>query len=187
MNLMYAALSPSTFTCKNKKINAKVLILKEKLKAKKIKISEKAIKLGNTSYYQNALPYISKTRDVLKKPNGVCLMRVNLKKKDFTGKSTDEIMQELKPVWGWNVTLVDEEHTRNKFQNKENIWAIFDTEQEALENMAIFNSFFITAIELDAIEEYKRFKENPAKRPLTFDQIIDNAYELYDEVDKGIM
>jgi len=41
----------------------------------------------------------------------------------------------------------------------------------------------MTAMELDCIEEYKRFKENPEKRPLTFDMLCSNAYELYEQVD----
>lgn len=44
---------------------------------------------------------------------------------------------------------------------------------------------FRTAIEQDAIDEYKHFKQNPMKRPLTYDKLIDNAYDLYDLVDRG--
>lgn len=112
-------------------------------------------------------------------------MRVNWKKKTFEGMSTNEIANQLKEQYGWNITTVDADHTRNKYKNKTDAWVVFDTKEEAERNMKLFNSMFITAIELDAIEEYKRFKENPAKRPLTFDKLVENAYELYEAVDQG--
>lgn len=185
MNLMYIALSSATFKNKNNTLVNKVNKLREKLKTNKIKVENKSTKLGNTHYYNNVLPLISKDRDVLKKPNGVCKIRVNWKKKSFSGLSTNEIAEQLKEQYGWNVTTVDADHTRNKFKNKDDIWVVFDTKEEAKKNMDLFNSMFMTAIELDAIEEYKRFKENPAKRPLTFDKLVENAYELYEAVDNG--
>ena len=50
--------------------------------------------------------------------------------------------------------------------------------------MALFNKMFYTEIELDTIDEYKKFVKSPDKRVLSFDQIVPNAYELYDEIDK---
>ena len=51
--------------------------------------------------------------------------------------------------------------------------------------MELFNKLFMTAIEQDCVDEYKKFKLNPDKRVLSFDKQIDNAYELYELVDKG--
>lgn len=182
---MYAALVSAEFNSKNTKLNERVKRLKEKIKESKYKIDDKFTKLGDTHYYNNCLPLISKARDVLKKPNGICKIRVNWKKKKFEGLSVSEINDQLKEQWGWNLVIVDAEHTRNKFKNKSVAWVVFDTEEQALDSMNFFNAFFTTAIELDAIEEYKRFKENPEKRPLTFDKLVDNAYDLYEAVDQG--
>ena len=121
----------------------------------------------------------------MKKSTDVCNIRVNWKGTNFTGMTTDEICNKLKVQYGWNVTLVDKEHTRNKFKNKNVCWVVFDTEEQAKDALRHFNSMFMTAIELDCIEEYKRFKLNPEKRPLTFDKLVDNAYELYEMVDNG--
>ena len=52
-------------------------------------------------------------------------------------------------------------------------------------NMKVFKSMFMTAIEQDCVEEYKKFKQNPDKRILSFDKLVDNAYDLYEQVDKG--
>ena len=183
MNLMYFVLSDEKFSCKNKKIANKIESLKEKFKKTKIKISDKFTKLNNTFYYNNCLPYMSKDRDVLKKPTELCKIYVNWKKKPLNGMTTEEIISTLKPQWGWTISTVDAEHTRNKFKNKNDLWVVFDSEAKAKEAMQTFNSLFITAIELDAIEEYKRFKENPEKRPLTFDKLVPNYAELYDAVD----
>ena len=43
----------------------------------------------------------------------------------------------------------------------------------------------MTAIEQDCVEEYRKFKQNPDKRILSFDKLVDNAYDLYEQVDKG--
>ena len=184
MNLMYFVLSSAKFTNKNNKLVTKVELLRENLKKEKFKVTDKFTKLGDTYYYNNAIPNITKERDVLVKPNSICNIRVNWKKKPFTGLSTSEAYEQLKQQYGWCVTTVDAEHTRNKYKNKTIAWVIFDTESEAKRNMSIFNSMFITAIEWDAIEEYRRFKQNPSKRPLTFDQLVENYAELYDMVDK---
>jgi len=183
MNFMYAISSNSEFLSKDKKILARVEKAREKFLKSKIKIESNFIKLGETNYYYNGLPNVPKERDVLKKPDGVCCIRVNWKKKSFEGKSTDEIYKELKPQYGWNIVTVDAEHSRNKFKNKSVSWAVFDTEEKAQQALTLFNSLFMTAMELDCIEEYKRFKENPEKRPLTFDMLCSNAYELYEQVD----
>ena len=67
---------------------------------------------------------------------------------------------ELKDQWGWTIVTVDAEHQRNKYKNKSTAWVIFDTEEKAKTYMNLFNKMFITAIEWDAIEEYKKFKKN---------------------------
>lgn len=184
MNLMYFVTSNEKFNCKNKKIIEKIDILKEKFKKAKIKISDKFVRLKDTFYYDNCLPYISKDRDVLKKPTELCKIYVNWKKRPLNGMTAEEMINTLKPQWGWTISTVDAEHTRNKFKNKSEVWVVFDSEEKAKKAMSLFNSLFITAIELDAIEEYKRFKENPEKRPLTFDKLVPNYAELYDAVDK---
>lgn len=183
MNLMYIVTSNIEFSTKNKKLITRIENIKKKFEASKVKVSDNVIRLGDGLYYDNALPYISKDRDVLKKPHDICKIRVNWKKKTFKNMSTEEIINSLKEQYAWNVTVVDAEHTRNKYKNKNEIWVVFDTEEKAKKAMDIFNSLFITAIELDCIEEYKRFKENPEKRPLTFDKLVPNYAELYDAVD----
>lgn len=185
MNLMWQALSVVNYTHKNKKVNQKLLELKEYLQEHPIVVDEKYTKIGNIFYYNNVLPYISRNRDVLKKPDGICKIRVNWKKKKFEGLTTQEIYNELKPQYAWNVTIVDAEHTRNKYKNKSAAWVVFDTESEAKKNMEIFNRLFITAIEWDCIEEYRKFKANPDKRPLTFDQLVPNYADLYEMIDRG--
>ena len=183
MNLMHTIISSPTATVKSKKYGARDRIEKGRqlLNKYRIKISDEYIKLGETPYFYNCLPKIIKTRDVLKKPLQVCKMRVNWKRKICT---PEDFMQ-LKEQYGWTAIIVDSEHTRNKFKNKSIIWAIFDTEKRAQQAMELFNTMFITAMEQDAIDEYKRFKENPDKRVLSFDKILPGAYDLYEEVDKG--
>lgn len=170
-------------TIKNKYLLDRIKSLKVILKKEKIKITRKAILLGDTYYYLNGLPFISEARDVLRKPSCVCKMKINWKSKSQSQLTPDD----LKDQWGWTIVTVDAEHQRNKYKNKSTMWAIFDTEEKAKFCMDIFNKMFITAIEWDTIEEYKKFKKNPEKRPLTFDKIInkEDAYRLYDEVDQG--
>ena len=182
MNLMTMLLAEN-FECKNTKLARRIESLKNKIKIKKIKFSEKSTKLGKIHYYQNSLPYITENRDVLVKPNCVYNIRVNWNKKTFKDMSTDEIFAKLKPQWAWNFATVDAEHTRNKFKNKNEFCVVFDNKDTAEKYMHLFNSMFYTAIEQDAVEEYKKFKENPEKRLLTFDKLVENAYELYEAVD----
>ena len=59
------------------------------------------------------------------------------------------------------------------------------TKEAAEKNTEVFKSMFMTAIEQDCVEEYKKFKQNPDKRILSFDKLVDNAYDLYEQVDKG--
>jgi len=186
MNLMHIAVS-SNMISNDDKINKKLLGIREQIKKDKIKISEKYIKMGTCFYYQNVLPFVPEMRDVLKKPTTICLMRVNWKKQPFEGLTAIQICDQnlLKEQYGWCVQTVDAEHTRNNYKNREIFWVIFDTEEAAIKNRYVFNMMFRTAIEQDAIDEYKKFKQNPLKRPLTFDKLVENAYELYDLVDKG--
>lgn len=187
MNLMYVIVNNLEYTGKNKAIKARVENLQTRLKKQKIKISDKNVLIGETHYYNNVLPFIAKERDVLIKPEDSCKIRVNWKKKSFAGMTTDQIVNELKEQWGWGVTVVDADHTRNKYKNRSDYWVIFDTKEEAENMRKLFNSMFLTAIEQDCIEEYKRFKENPEKRILSFDKLVSNAYDLYEAVDKGEM
>ena len=185
MNLMHTVLSSPTATVKSKKYGARERVTKgrELLNKYKIKISDEYIKLGETPYFHNCLPRIVKTRDVLKKPLQVCKMRVNWKRKVCT---SEEYMS-LKEQYGWTAVIVDSEHTRNKYKNKSTIWVIFDSEKKAQQAMELFNTLFITAMEQDTVDEYKRFRENPDKRVLSFDKILPTAYDLYEAVDKGEM
>lgn len=187
MNLMYSYLNNLNFKCKNEKIVNKYNNLVNSWKNQNIIISNKYTKIGNTHYYYNCLPLIAKNRDVLKKPVDCCEIYLNWKNQSFDNMSTDDILRNLKKQYGWVTTIVDAEHKRNKFKNKNVIWAIFDTEEDAKYKMDLFNSMFITEIEIDCIEEYKKFKQNPDKKPLTFDKLCKNAYELYDQVDKGLL
>lgn len=181
MNLMQDVISNTESVIKNKHILERIESLKSTLKKNNVKITKTAVLLGDTYYYANGLPFISEARDVLRKPNMVCKVFVNWKNKSQITPS------ELKAQWGWTITTVDAEHQRNKYKNKSILWAVFDTEEKAKLCMNLFNKMFITAIEWDTIEEYKKFKKNPEKRPLTFDKIInkEDAYRLYDEVDQG--
>ena len=182
MNFMHVILSSKR--CDDDKINKKLDYIDQKIKTDKIKITNNFTKIGNSIYYLNCLPVISDKRDVLKKPNGIINIRINWKNKDFGDISTNEICNQLKLQYGWCVSTVDVEHTRNNFKNKEVVWVIFDNKDTAEKYMRVFNLMFRTAIEQDAIDEYRRFKQNPTKRVLTFDKLIENAHELYEEVDK---
>ena len=187
MNLMQDIVSEVESTIKNEHLLKRIASLKETIRKQKIKIIKNAVLLGDTYYYQNGLPFVSEARDVLKKPNSICKMKVNWKAKDDSKININNANTELKDQWGWTIVTVDAEHQRNKYKNKSTAWVIFDTEEKAKTYMNLFNKMFITAIEWDAIEEYKKFKKNPEKRPLTFDKIInkEDAYRLYDEVDQG--
>lgn len=186
MNLMYLALNPDS-KLKDEKYNAKLQAVKDLLKKSKIKISDKYTKVGNTLYYKNCLPMIEETRDLLTKPTAPCKIRVNWKGEKFTGMSTSEIVKKLPEYWGWVISVVDADYKRNKYKNKSDMWVVFKTEQECREAQSLFNKMFYTEIELDTIDEYKKFIKNPEKRILSFDQIVPNAYELYDEVDKNTL
>lgn len=187
MNLMYPFISNTKLKTKDTKILTKFAGLSEIWKTENIRISEDFIKIGTTPYYLNCLPLIKKNRDVLQKPTEICEIRINWKKESFAGLSTEEVINKLKKQWGWVTIIVDADHKRNKFKNKNIIWVIFDTQEEASRNMNLFNSMFITAMELDCIEEYKKFKQSPDKRPLTFDKLCNTAYDLYDQIDKGVL
>lgn len=169
----------------NPKVNIFLDKVAEEIKTTRIKLSDKKVILGDIGYYHNCLPIIPEERDLLKKANNVCKMYVNWKKQDFEGMSSNEICDILKPQYGFCISIVDKDYTRNNFKNREFAWIIFDTEKSAEKNMKLFNKMFRTAIEQNAIDEYKRFKQNPMKRPLTYDKLVDNAYELYDMVDRG--
>lgn len=185
MNFMSFVLDEKEVSKRDKKLQKKIEELKELLKKEKIKISKSLKRIGNSTYCANAIPYIPRTRDVLTKPNGICSIRVNWKKQSFEGMTTDEIVKVLKTQWCWYISVVDEEHSRNKYKNKDTICVVFDSESKAKRSMELFNKLFMTAIEQDCVDEYKKFKLNPDKRVLSFDKQIDNAYELYELVDKG--
>lgn len=182
MNLMYLALNPNS-KLKDEKYNTKLQAVKELFKKSKIKISNKYQKVGNTIYYKNCLPLIEETRDLLTKPTTPCKIRVNWKKENFSGLSMDEIVSKLPEFWGWCISVVDANYKRNKYKNKTDMWVVFSKEEQAKEAMDLFNKMFYTEIELDTIDEYKKFIKSPEKRVLSFDQIVPNAYELYNEVD----
>ena len=182
MNLMHIILSDIPVINKRKYgAREKIILGKQLLEKYRLKISNEYTQLGSALYYKNCLPLIVKTRDVLKKPLEVCKIRVNWKRKICT----PEEYLSLKEQWGWTVTVVDAGHTRNKYKNKSTLWVVFDSKERAQKALTTFNTLFITAMEQDAIEEYKKFKENPEKRILSFDKILPTAYELYEEVDKG--
>lgn len=187
MNLMPIILSDSY--SENTLLNEKIDIIRTSLKENKIRITEKFTPFNETLYFYNALPYIPENRDVLKKANNICTMYVNWKKLEFTGISTTDIINKklLKKQFGWNISIVDKDHTRNNYKNKQDYWVIFDSYNIADKYLKAFNNMFRTAIEQDAIDEYKKFKINPLKYPLTYDKLIPNAYELYDEIDKGLI
>lgn len=171
----------------NTRLNNTLQELADEIKANKIKLSEKKTILGDMSYYRNCLPIIPETRDLLKKPTNICKMYVNWKKEDLSGYDLSRIVYPfpLKEQFGFCIDIVDTGYTRNNFKNKESAWIVFDSENSAIKNLRIFNKMFRTAIEQNAIDEYKKFKQNPMKRPLTYDKLVDNAYELYDLVDRG--
>lgn len=180
MNLMHLAMS-KTFT-KDQKINKKIENLILKLNNCKYTFSKDISDIGNGFYYNNCLPIISANRDVLQKDRSVCKMWVNWNKKDY---NHDDI-KNINFQYGFNVITVDAGYKRNKYQNKEIAWVVYDSEQEALEALDFFNSFFLTSLEIDAINEYKKCKQSPDKRPLTFDQVIGpSVYKLYEQVDNG--
>lgn len=182
MNLMAIVLSPTEL--QDKKINDKIVKLRELIIDEKIRISDQRIDVGEGKYYFNCLPNIPENRDVLKKAYDICPIRINWKHKPFDGLTTTEIYNQLKQQYGFCVTTVDKEHTRNNFRNKESFWVVFDSLKVAEKYLKVFNMLFRTAIEQDAIDEYKRFKQNPEKRPLTYDKLVASAYELYAEIDK---
>ena len=184
MNLQYLVLANKK-TIDNEKLNDSLQDLANSIKENKIKISNKKFVLGDMSYYRNCLPVIPETRDLLKKPVNVCNIRINWEKEDFSNLDANTIFEKLKPQYGFCVDIVDAGYTRNNFKNKESIWIVFDSKNSAEKNLRVFNKMFRTAIEQNAIDEYKKFKQNPMKRPLTYDKLVDNAYELYDLVDRG--
>jgi hypothetical protein len=184
---MCIALDPD-MTCSDEKINKRLDTIRERIKKEKIKTTSKFTQSQDVKYYLNTLPNIPESRDVLIKPSTICTIYVNWKHLPFTNMSCQQILDKglMKMQYGWNVSIVDKEHTRNSWSDKEIVWAIFDSEQSALKHRSVFNSMFITALERDAVDEYKKFKHSPLKRPLTFDKIIgEGAYELYKQVDNG--
>lgn len=184
MNLQYLLLNDKK-TTDNIYLNKALDSAAEFVKNNKIKFTDKKIMLGEMGYYHNALPVLPEARDLLLKPTCIVNMRVNWKKESFDGMSVDEISNALKLQYGFNVSIVDKGYTRNNYKNKETVWVVFDTLKAAEKNLTAFNKMFRTAIEQDAIDEYKRFKQNPKKRPLTYHKLVPNAYDLYDLVDQG--
>lgn len=185
MNFMYYVFDENELKKANSNIKEKVNNIVTEVNKEKIKLAKKSKRIKNCLYYLNGLPLINKNRDVLTKAFNVCKVRVNWKDVEITDLSKiDEILPEQ---YGWNISTVDKEHTRNNYQNKETSWVVFDKKEKAEKALKIFNSMFMTAIEQDCIDEYKHYKQNPAKRILTFNNIIPNAYELYDLVDKNLI
>lgn len=185
MNLMYYVFNEERLETDDKYYQNKLQSLKEKVSKEKIKLAKKHKKICNSLYFLNGLPLIDKTRDVLSKSFSVCKIRVNWK--DLPIDDPSKINELLPEQYGWNISVVDKDHTRNNYQNKETYWIVFDKKEKAEKALKDFNEMFRTAIEQDCIDEYKRFKQNPAKRILTFNNIISNAYDLYDMVDQGII
>jgi hypothetical protein len=185
MNLMYYVFNDETLETDDKYFINQLNILKEKASKGKIKVAKKYKKIRNSLYFLNGLPLIDKTRDVLSKSFKVCKMRINWK--DIAIDDPAKINELLPEQYGWNISVVDKEHTRNNYQNKETYWIVFDKKEKAEQALEDFNMMFRTAIEQDCIDEYKHYKQNPAKRILTFNNIIHNAYDLYDLVDKGLV
>ena len=171
----------------NAKINTFLDKVAEEIKTTKIKLSDKKVILGDMGYYQNCLPIIPESRDLLKKAANVCKIYVNWKKEDLSEYDFSKITYPfpLKEQYGFCISIVDKDYTRNNYKNREFAWVVFNSEATATKAMKLFNKMFRTAIEQNAIDEYKRFKQNPMKRPLTYDKLVDNAYELYDMVDRG--
>lgn len=184
MNFMSIALSEEK-DIKDPILSKRIALIRDKISKCNIKIDNKFSRISEMHYYNNIIPLVSPSRDVLKKPTAICHIKVNWKRKPFVKYSLEEINETLQPQWGWSAQVVDVEHSRNKFKNKTVLWAVFDTEEDAKKSMELFNLMFMTAMEYDCVEEYKKFKECPDKRPLTFDQICPTAYELYELVDKG--
>lgn len=186
MNYMKAVLSTDNFEFKDANTLNKIEQLRATVKKSKFKFDSKFTKIAEMHYYNNVLPIIPKDRDVLRKPVGICKMFVNWKRKNTEGMTNDEVRESFKEQWGWTTQVVDAEHSRNKYKNKTSLWVLFDSKEQAEEARDLFNSLFMTAIEIDCIEEYKKFKENPEKRILSFDMILGPyAYELYEKVDNG--
>ena len=185
MNLMYYVFTDEHLETSDKYFKEQLKILKKKVEDDKIKLAKNYKQIKNCQYYLNGLPLIDKCRDVLSKSFVVCKLRINWK--DLKITDTSKIDELLPEQYGFTVTTVDKEHTRNNYQNKEVCWVVFDKKEKAEKALADFNSMFRTAIEQDCIDEYKHYKQNPAKRILTFNNIISNAYELYDMVDQGLI
>lgn len=174
----------------NAKINNFLNGVAEEIKCSKIKLSDKKIMLGDMGYYNNCLPIIPESRDLLKKASNICKIYVNWKKEDLsnfnlTYPNLNSFIFPLKEQYGFCISIVDKDYTRNNFKNREFVWVVFNSKNKAEQAMKLFNKMFRTAIEQNAIDEYKKFKQNPMKRPLTYDKLVDNAYELYDMVDRG--
>ena len=182
MNFMHLAMS-KTFT-KDPKMNKKIENLIFKLNDTKYTFADHPIDKGNGFYYNNALPIVSANRDVLEKDKEVCKMWVNW---GGTGCGcTYDLVNNYNAQYGFKVITVDAGYKRNKYQNKESAWVVYNTADEAINAMKFFNSFFLTALEIDAINEYKKCKQSPDKRPLTFDQVIGpSVYDLYEQVDNN--
>lgn len=186
MNLLEKVLGKKDVTKLDKDLQFKYKNLQDQIQNKDIEISPIFEKLGKNIYYRNVLPLITEDRDVLKRPETICKIFINFDKQSFDNPKVNEIIEKIPEYWGWLVTTVDKEHTRNNFKNKEVFWVVFDSKERCEYNFKYFNMMFRTAIEQDAIDEYRKFKKNPDKRILTFDQIINNAYDLYDLVDKEL-
>lgn len=185
MNLQYIILNNKK-SDNNIRLNSILENAADFIKENKIKFTEKKIMLGEMGYYHNALPIIPESRDLLNKTQDIVKIRVNWKKKDFDGMTIKQICDnELKLQYGFSISIVDKGYSRNNFKNKETVWVVFDSLNSASKHLTAFNKMFRTAIEQNAIDEYKHFKQNPMKRPLTYDKLIDNAYELYDAIDNG--
>lgn len=183
MNYMYYAYNDINYESKDKIVKNAIAEAKDCIKVNKVKISSEFKKIGNCLYYHNCLPYVDISRDVLTKAYTVCTTKINWKNIKLQDLSQ---LDSLKTQYGWNISIVDKDHTRNNYRNKETCWCIFDTESKAKKYLEYFNSMFRTALEQDCIDEYKKFKQNPAKRVLTFNAVLFNAYDLYDLVDKKL-
>lgn len=185
MNLMYYLMNNKDIKTNDKNVKRHFAELKEKFTTSKIKIATKSKHIGNCTYFLNCLPFVDKNRDVLNKSFNVCKVRVNWKNINITDPSMIDSL--LPEQYGFNIHIVDAGYARNNYQNKETYWVVFDKKEKAEKALLYFNEMFFTAIEQDCVEEYKRFKQNPAKRPLTFNALLANAYDLYDLVDKGLI
>ena len=172
MNLMYKVLNQS----QNETDNL-ILSLRQEMVDKKIKIVDNPeqtnfLKAKNGPiksngkdifYYLNSIPKILKNRDVFKKPNAICEIKVDLEGK-LTPENYKNEYDKLKTRYCFTFSTCQAPYTKASMKYKHYYTILFDNKSTCEKYLEWFNKCFKTIQEQEAEKEELSKKMNMYKK-----------------------